>query len=186
MAQRVRLYVRYYAATDASAIGRAALEYLKSLLRIAPVRVLSITGGAPSGPWEGFSSVLATPIGPTFVNVVCCDPSRWAWTQKVEIPNVQDGKVVSTEKAERHVELYTQGCRNVLLVASSAHHADQVRAAARYEAIVASEHQIAARLEDALQVTRVAFGQGPEHKKTPLVIPVPVSDHDVMRRVIMP
>ena len=186
MTQRVRTHIRYYAATDATPVGRAALEYLKGLLRIAPVRVLSVTGGL-QGPWEPFGTVLATPISPSFINVVCCDPSRWVWTQKVEMPNVKDGKVVSTEIAERQVELHTHGVRNVLIVASGRAKVHQVASAMRYDAIIASDLATATWIESDIHVARVAYCSS-QPLRRPIVIRVPIQDaagHEALRRAIV-
>jgi|SRR6185295_3207092 len=188
MTQRVRTHIRYYAATDATPVGRAALDYLKGLLRIAPVRVLSVTGGL-QGPWERFGTVLSTPIGPTFINVVCCDPARWTWIQKIDMPNVVDGKVVSTEHAEQRIELYTRGVRNVLLIASTEARVEQAASALRYDAVVAIDHLVAAKIGATLQLARVAYAMTHAAAKTPIVIRVPITDasgHEALRQAVAP
>lgn len=175
MAQRVRMFIRYLAATDDSPVGLVALEYLKSLLRIAPVRLLSVSGGL-SGHWEGYSTALATPIGPAYVNVVCCHPVRWAWKQPITMVNRNpDGTVRGTERTSGDVELYTQSVRNVLCIAGSAAPLLplQCAAAAKYEA----------RIVDSMDLQ--SYLGGLTRHCTGTVIPVPVVDHDAVRRVVM-
>jgi hypothetical protein len=148
----MRRYVRYFAATDSTPIGHVALDYLKSLLRVAPVRVASLSGGM-TGPWEHYAALMVTQMNGPFVNVVCCDPSRWTWVQSVPMPRrLVDGTLDLSESASGRQELYTQGVRNVLITgADPAGLADELRSAAlRYEQIIATStaaHQswIAAR-----------------------------------------
>lgn len=113
------MMIRYLAATDTSPIALVALEYLKGFLRLRmPVRIVSMTG-PPVGRWEAYSPLLATPMAVavtspgSFVNVVCCDPSRWVWQQRVPMTTA-DG-VFTGEVAEGIQELCTAGVRNVLL-----------------------------------------------------------------------
>ena len=173
MAQRVRKFIRYMAATDASPVGIIALEYLRSLLRIAPVRVVSMSGGTLEGPWDYYAAVLATPIGPSFVNVVCCAPVRWSFLHATHMPVMLEGKVVGSERAEQRIELYTQGVRNVLIMPQGPEGPHQAAVAAKFEArIVPTPQSEAERLRNCLGT----------------LIPVPVSEtnHVVLRSVVDP
>lgn len=175
MAQRVRKFIRYMAATDASPVGLIALEYLRSLLRIAPVRVVSMSGGVLDGPWEYYAATMATPIGPSFVNVVCCAPVRWSFVHATHIPVMLEGKVVGSERVEQRIELYTQGVRNVLIMAQGPDGPHQAAAAAKFEARIVPMAQ-----READSLTRRCLGR---------LIPVPIvsePDHDILRRVIDP
>lgn len=110
-------YIRYLAATDPSPFGLVALEYLKGLLRIGRVRLASMTGGLHEAPWISYAQLLVTPMEGDYVNVVCCDPSRWTWVQKVAMPErtVGGNLVLPGEVASGWQELYTEGAHNVLI-----------------------------------------------------------------------
>jgi hypothetical protein len=162
-----RPYVRLLAATDGSPIGKMGLEYLKSLLRCAPVRLYSVTGSL-SGGWERYSTLLGTPIAGGFVNVVCCGQDRWTWVQHVQMPN-KDGTF--TPASERQ-ELYTAGVRNVLLTDSTPKAPGVAQCAVKYEAIVVPSLDLAAVWEE--------FGC---HAS---VIPVPVLNHHRVKELVMP
>lgn len=120
-------FIRYFAVTDESPIGLAALEYCKALNRIAPVRVASVSGGLV-GPWDDMTELLMTPMAGTFVNAVCTHPSSWRQSlavpmYKAEIDEKRtahgpDAQVNATPDGFAHgaVSLYTEGHRNVLFV----------------------------------------------------------------------
>jgi len=171
-----RRFIRYMAATDSSPIGMLALGYLSGLLRIAPVRVGSMTGGL-SGRWEHYAQLLATPMTEDYVNVVCCQPERWAWEQRVTMPTrCPDGTVdPAGEIGSRRVELYTEGKHNVLLTDWMPHGALQLAAGLRYEQIVVAN-------APSLDYWSAARANG----ITPWLIPLPVTDHEVLRSVVMP
>lgn len=120
-------FIRYFASTDDSATGKIALEYFKALTRIAPVRLL-ITSPALSRMWEPYARALATPITYPMVNVVCCQPSRWIWTQHVKPSRGVD--------ITGRVELYTTGIRNVLIAAEQPTEMSQLASALKYETII--------------------------------------------------
>lgn len=178
-----RRFIRYLAATDSSPIGMLALGYLSGLLRIAPVRVGSMTGGV-SGRWEHYARLLATPMGEDFVNVVCCAPERWVWDQRVTMPKrTPDGTPdPAGEVTSARQELYTAGVRNVL-IASSLVSVDgrigvRVVSALRYEAIVAAD-----------EASRDFWSCMQRANAIPLdlhLIPLPVTDHAALRSVVMP
>jgi hypothetical protein len=171
--------IRYYAATNDTPTGRVALEYYKSLVRIAPVRVLSTTG-VLSGAWAGFSAALVTPMAYPMVNVVCSVPSRWTWTQRVEAtmqpvvagPHITAVTVpAKTERIEGRLELYTRGIRNVLLAADEPGDMEQLETAIKYEMIVVPS---VALLESWQRARRAA-----------LYVPIPVTAHDVLRSAVL-
>jgi len=162
------------AATDTSPAGILALAYLPALLRIAPVRVGSISGGL-SGRWEGYAALLGTPLATEYVNVVCCAPDRWTWVQRVTIPNRPvNGVPQPAEVAEKRQELYTSGVRNVLLtqVPPAPLTREQRQTALRYEAVVSPDAHTR-RLWDGLHP--VVF-----------MVSVPVTDHAALRAALVP
>jgi hypothetical protein len=75
-------FIRYFAQTDDGPLGKLALEYLRSMLRVAPVRLVSISGGL-SGAWHRFENLLMTPMAGDYVNAVCVYPEKWVWTTSV-------------------------------------------------------------------------------------------------------
>lgn len=171
-----RRFIRYLAATDSSPIGMLALGYLSGLLRIAPVRVGSMTGGL-SGRWEHYAQLLATPMDGDFVNVVCCAPERWTWDQRVTMPRRRpDGTVdPAGEVTTARQELYTVGKRNVLLTEWMPHNALQLAAAIRYEEIVVTSPL-------AMDYWTAARANG----TPPRLIPLPVVHHEELHLVVMP
>lgn len=174
-------FIRYLAATDDYPTGALALEYLKGLLRIAQVRVGSMTGGL-FGKWEAYAQLLTTPMAGDFVNVVCCDPSRWTWEQKVPMPKrlTNERYVLSGEVATGWQELYTEGVHNVLLTNERYEHkltAHQKATALGYEQIVVPDDQAHSLWASA----RHRAGRA-----APRLIPVPVRDQRVLRDVLLP
>lgn len=168
-------YLRYFATTDDTELGRMGLEYLKSMLRVGPVRVLSMSGGM-FGPWAPYAQLLGTPVSYPFVNVVCAEPARWTWRQ-----------VVATDKdpVDGRVELYTAGVRNVLLAGPGDPPGvltAQAATAMRFEALVVPTTRLLLKWGEVgkslglLDGTSVLF--------SPTLIPVP-PDHDLMRAALM-
>lgn len=167
----MRTLIRYFATTDDSPTGKVALEYLKSLLRIAPVRVGSMTG-MMSGAWENYALLLSTPLHARYVNVVCCASSRWTWVQNVPMTNAK-GQRDGTASGRQ--ELYTAGVHNVLLAASFPVDPHAIATAARYEAVITPSDQYMAMWA--------------KHKIDTTVIPIPISndiDHARLRSAVMP
>lgn len=169
-----RRFIRYFAATDNSPIGMVALGYLSGLLRIAPVRVGSMTGGM-SGRWEHYSLLLATPMDGDYVNVVCCAPERWTWEQWVEMPERTPtaGGTVSVAKGRQ--ELYTAGKHNVLIAMGYPVASPQRDTARLYEHVVVPDDQ---SWGEWLLCRPMSEGL---HR-----IPLPVTDHEALRSVVMP
>lgn len=172
-----RRFIRYLATTDDRyPIGALALEYLKGLLRIAPVRLGSMTGGL-SGRWEAYAQLLVTPMEGDFVNVVCCEPSRWTWEQEVPMPKrLKNGELVlSDEVASGRQELYTQGVHNVLLTNERFEHRlsrEQICSALRYEMVVVPD-ELTRNLWDNFRATAVRL------------ITVPLINHTALRTAIL-
>ena len=173
-----RPFVRYFALTDDSPVGRVAFEYMRGLLRIGPVRVASMGPGL-SGRWDLYAPLLLTPLPRDgYVNVVCCLPGQWSWIQRVPMPNVDTtGKVTSTEWATNRIDLYTAGVRNVLLVASPPPEVpsrlqETLTAARRYQAFVVPTFELGE------QWMRLDC--------QPQLIPVPIFDPAALRDVIDP
>ena len=171
-------FIRFFAVTDGSPLGVIAHEYLKGLIRIAPVRVVSVSGGL-TGPWERHVSMTMTPMVGDYVNCVCTHPSSWVSELSVPMPASEDMHGEDAGKIEGHargaVELYTQGVRNVLFAAESYLFGDvivtlaQAATAAKYEAIVVSDEDLIL----GLGVTNI------------WVIRTPVRDHASMRSAVI-
>lgn len=136
-------FIRYFADTSDTPLGKAALEYCKSLCRIAPVRVVSLSGGL-YGPWSPYAELAWTPMEGVYVNAVCCHPSRWVMVMAVPMPDTDIDMVVGpigdpkrpAEVATGRVELRTAGVRNVLFVVVPPTTPDQHQTAAQYEAVI--------------------------------------------------
>lgn len=137
------MYIRYWATTTASSqVSSIALAYLRSLIRIAPVRVIDPARMGPAvveGEWARYANLFDTPMVGSMINVVCTQPSRWTWMQKISAPKTDDPACKEFEEIYGRAELYTEGVRNVLIVATRPATPDQVEAANRYESVICSE-----------------------------------------------
>lgn len=173
-----RRFIRYLAATDSSTIGMLALGYLSGLLRIAPVRVGSMTGGM-SGRWEHYALLLGTRMDGDFVNVVCCAPERWVWDQRVTMPKrAPDGTAdPAGEVTSARQELYTEGRHNVLITMDCPiTDTPRFDSAKRYEEIVVPD-------ENSYALWLPWRGCSDRSLRR---IPLPVTDHEALRSVVMP
>jgi len=162
------MFIRYMADTSDTDASLKALEYLHSLLRIAPVRVVSMTAPAMGKIWVHYASLLITPMMGEFANVVCCSPARWSFEQAVPMP-ARNGTVPI---AKHTVELYTRGVRNVLIATKHPQSQDQITAAAKYEAMVVDSEEL-------------RMGWEMNGRPGALVIPIPVMDHDAVRAAVL-
>jgi hypothetical protein len=140
--------IRYFATTDDSDTGRVALAYLKSLLRLGPVRLVSVSGSL-GVRWEAFTPLMGTMLAYPYVSVVCCVPGRWTWLHRVAMPCLdKHGQVIAMDHAAERLELYTAGMRNVLLAACPPPSDPQVlqdtlATALRYQAFVVPTQEVA-------------------------------------------
>lgn len=136
-------WIRYFACTDDSPLGRIALIYLKALCRIAPVGLVPLE--VPLGPrWEPYFAGLRAPKVGTYVNVVCAPRSRWAWPQTVVVPPV-DGKPGETHRGI--IELHTVGVRNVLIAPVAPptdHEREAAKTALKYDAVIVPPNMLEA------------------------------------------
>lgn len=176
-------YIRYYAATNEGSTALAALAYLRSVVRIAPVRLVTFSGSL-DGPWDAMSNLLTTPmINPMIANIVCTEPEYWAHRLSVPMPKQDafaDGlemtrsirKAAKIERETRVIELHTANTRNVLIATSIPKSKDHCVAAAKYEAIIVPTPELADKM----------FGAT---GKQPLVIPWPVTEHRALRGAIV-
>lgn len=163
-------YVRFFVSTEGM-LGPVALSYLRSILRIAPVRLVCMSGEL-EGPWTAMHKLLMTPMDePMIANVVCTHPMIWSRSLTVPMPKTATSPA---ERASRTVELYTDGVRNVLFAAAPPTSKAQREAAAKYEAIVVPSEALAKLFHDAIG-------------KTPTVIvSPPVLDHAGVKAAITP
>lgn len=97
------MYIRYFARTDESGLGRAAAAFCDVLVATGiPVRLVSTRvaelqvdkHGNSLSVWDRHRQLLITPMDGRFVNVVCGDPNDW-------------------------VRFHTPGATNVLLLTGS-------------------------------------------------------------------
>ncbi len=174
-------FIRYFAETSGSPLGVAAFEYCRTLMRIAPVRVVTMTGTL-SGRWMGYMSLLTTPMLEPYVNAVCCAPERWTWLAQIPMPeNDVDlptqalmGGVSAAEVAKGWLELYTTAVRNVMFVPGRDPHTlskVQLAAATKYEALIVDNEENARQWRD--------VGGHPR------VVATPVTDHAQVREAIL-
>jgi hypothetical protein len=179
------MFIRFFAETGATGVGPIALEYMRSLIRIAPVRLITVTGElAPA--WRIFERSLATPMtGPMLANVVCTDPEHWCRRFKLRMPDkdpleeLLSGRdresaagvtTTRSEVASGTVELYTDGVTNVLIATSIYRTDDQRTTCNRYEVVVTPKRDIA----DVLRT----------ETRLPFVMPTPITDHLAMRAAL--
>ncbi len=141
-------FIRYFAVTNGSEVGAFGANYLLSLLRLAPVRLVS-TSGLLEGVWRRYETLLMTPMTGTCVSCVCTHPSSWIEDMAVPMPAQNLGaqgaamtdsapKTAGTARGVR--ELYTPPgktvLRNVLFMVEPPKTDAQRQTAARYEAVV--------------------------------------------------
>lgn len=146
------MFIRYFADTTGSALSEAALEYMRAFLRLAPVRLVSVTGALGGVRWPGYAKLLTTPMVGSFANAVCCDPSRWTWIERVPMGEsavdhtaIGAGKDLeiphAPEVAKGRVELYTAGVRNILFAVAPPRSKPELETALKYQAIVVPSEQ---------------------------------------------
>lgn len=133
----VPAFIRYFATTDGSSIGKLALELAKSMQKVAPVRVATMNADIVFDAWLPF---LTTPMVGSYVNVVACDPSKWVLHLNIAAP-VRGGE---DEKIAGDRSLYTAGVRNVLYAIAAPRGQAEIEAALQYESILVpnEEHRI--------------------------------------------
>lgn len=173
------MFVRYFATTDTSAPGALALGYLRSIIRIAPVRLVTVSSFL-EGQWAGLQGLLSTPMIGPMTNVVCADPFHWVRTLNVPMPE-KDGMRAALAsgtvgegrtKSERATfELYTHGVRNVLLATALPRNDLEIDTALRYEVVVVPTRELLTQWE-----ARVG--------RQPALVRVPVMDHAVLRAAV--
>lgn len=164
------------ATTDDSPAGVTALGYLKALLQIGRVRLVSFSGGV-HGKWEPYAPLLMTPMQGAFVNIVCCVPELWTRKHAIRLHTRNTDGSRATENLQRRDELVTQGARNVLLTAGAYDGLtpEQQAAAARYDMIIVDT-----------QATLESWNPGGLLGVTPALVPLPVRDFAAFRSVILP
>lgn len=184
-------YIRVFASTDGGAVSNVALEYVRSLIRAAPIRLISVSGLLDKS-WMIFERLLTTDMsGRMLANVVITEPQYWVKQLKIPMPKrnpmaemiaarssgqfsseerAQAPRPGSVEVAESTVELYTAGVRNVIVLASAIRSPVQIKAALRYEAAITPNRNDAAQ------------GSG---ELLPLHIGAPVQHHNMLKAVVL-
>jgi len=128
------MFIRYFADTTDGAHGQLSRSYLRTLIKIAPTRVITTTPGVFTAKWSPWSELFSTPVASDdFVNVVSCHPTRWAWSQNI-VTQFRDDQPLET--VNHRIELYTANVRNVLIHCAGPREQDQTAIAGRYEAMV--------------------------------------------------
>ena len=182
------MFIRYFADTSGSQLGVHALEYMRSFMRVLPVRLVSVSGFL-DGRWMGYEPLLATPMVGRFINCVCCDPSRWTWTEQVAMQkrpmdlggigpgarNVDLTIPATADTARGRMELYTEGVRNILFAPAPPRDKFQLAAAARYEHVIVPKG-------DDLMPYLIAEGRMP--RVTVVATTDGVIDHQTLRQII--
>lgn len=135
-------YVRMISDTGHGGIAELGWSFMRRMIRFTPVRLFTISGGL-AGRWIGYELLLMTPMLGTFVNVVCTDPGRWTWLERVSVSKspaiVTNAEVWVDEEAEvisGRQELWTKGVRNVLIVGSLPRTQAEIDTARKYDCIV--------------------------------------------------
>lgn len=177
-------HILLFAETDDGTVGKIGLAYARSLIRLAPVRLVTMSTGL-SGAWTVFRRLLETPMNtPVLAAVVCTDPSLWVRRLRIPMPKhdphevhvAMAGPSVAQEKlehAERLMELRVANTRNVLvLTPSKGLSADQLAALGKYDAVVRPIPEL-----DPL-VLRQARG-------VTYIVPVPVTDHAALHGIVL-
>lgn len=184
-------FIRYFATTDDSVIGRVALEYCKSLLRIAPVRVISKSGGL-EGPWRKFEQLIMTPMAGACVSCVCTPPAQWIWEASVPMPAADlgaQGAAMAPSApaiggtAKGRIELYTPPgksvLRNVLFVVDLPTTELQRQTALQYEAVVYS------RMAHHPDLETIATNQDHAIGTILACVTIPVTNHGAIRNAVL-
>lgn len=177
------MFIRWFADTTGSQLSYYALEYMRSAMRVAPVRLASVTG-ILAGRWQAYGELLLTPMAGQLYNAVCCDPSRWTWIEKVPAATravdhtaIKDGVDLAVpgtaETISGRVELYTKSAaRNVLFAVSPPRSSTELATAVKYDVIIVpTEAHASGWRKNGVETT---------------IMPAPVSDHGQMRALFLP
>ncbi len=90
------MYIRYFARTDESSLGRAAAAYCAVLrntglpVRLCSTRVAELQldrAGKSTSVWDKHRDLLITPMNGSFVNVICGEPADWLRFHTPSVPN---------------------------------------------------------------------------------------------------
>ncbi len=90
------MFIRYFARTDETEIGRAAVAYCKALIATGmPIRLVSAglaevqldERGRSSSIWSPHRDLLTTPMDGDYVNVVCGNVADWGRFHTVGVTN---------------------------------------------------------------------------------------------------
>jgi len=90
------VYIRYFARTDDSDLGRAAAAYCDALVATgAPIRLVSTRvaelqpdrNGRVTSLWDRHRNLLITPMDGDYANVVCGEPADWPRFHTVNVTN---------------------------------------------------------------------------------------------------
>lgn len=183
-----RRYIRFWATTDESDAGLIAIDYLRSLMRIAPVRLCSMSNML-YGRWAGYAALMSTDMQGELVNVVCCSPDRWTWVTRVAAPPrdiaasppppgaVEAPPEILTARHELHT---ASAARNVLIAMAQASGHHEVETAMKYDVVVTPTSELAS-FWTGLRDRHVSSAR-------PVVrlVEVPVLLHSVLAGCVMP
>jgi hypothetical protein len=103
------VFIRYFARTDDSDLGRAAAAYCEALVATGvPVRLVSTRvaelqldrRGRCASPWDRHRDLLITPMDGAYANVVCSEPADWA---RFHTPGVINALLLTEQNLELKV-----------------------------------------------------------------------------------
>lgn len=103
------MFIRYFARTDETELGRAAAVYCDALVATGlPVRLVSTRvaelqvdrRGRSSSIWDRHRELLITPMDTRFANVVCGDPADW---HRFHTPSVQNALLFVEQNLEPEI-----------------------------------------------------------------------------------
>jgi hypothetical protein len=100
------VFIRYFARTDDSDLGRSAAAYCDALVATgAPVRVVSTRvaelqldkRGRSSSAWDRHRDLLITPMIGNYANVICGEPADWV---RFHTAGVTNALLLTSQNAE--------------------------------------------------------------------------------------
>lgn len=100
------MFLRYFARTDDSELGRTAAAYCDLLVKTGlPVRLVSTrvaelqvdSRGRGGGVWDRYRSLLITPMVGAYANVVCGEPWDWA---RFHTPGISNALLFADQNLE--------------------------------------------------------------------------------------
>jgi hypothetical protein len=139
------VFIRYFARTDETPLGRAAEAYCDALVatgapvRLVPTRVAELQldrRGRSSSVWDRHRDLLITPMTGIYANVVCGEPADWG---RFHTPSVINALLITEQNLEHataQIELLGAVALYGLAYVSSSELANTVERMTGYRPIV--------------------------------------------------